>query len=427
MSKGAALEAALNAVWAMEESALERLLAVAARENEVTPEALEAYRAKSLEKADRATVRDGVAVVGVTGPLFRRANLFTALSGASSYDTIRLDLQAAVDDPKVRAIVLNIDSPGGEVNGASELAQAVFDVRGKKPIVSYVGGLCASAAYWIGSSGDLVVASDTALLGSIGAQYAILSQGERPGTKSFRFVSSQSPLKNAAPDTEAGAKGIQAMVDALAQVFVEAVARNRGVATETVLSDFGKGGVFVGQAAVEAGLADSVGSFESVLAALAAGEEVAAPRGQRRSKRASMENATGDTAANSKSETATATATVTTAAPAASAPVDVNAAVAAAMTAERSRIGGLTQLADAHGVASADLNAAIESGSTVEAFALKVASDAKARQGDQLDALKRDETEAPKPDASVRASETKSADALAAEIIAAANLASGKA
>jgi ClpP class serine protease len=170
--KVSALNAALSAVWAMEEQALEVLLAIAAREHDVTPEALEAYAAKSLANSQRGRVRDGVAVLDANGALFRRANIFTAMSGATSYEILRADLQAALDDPAVKAIMLNIDSPGGEVSGTDELAQAIFDARGTKPIVAYVGGTGASAAYWLASAADKVVVSPTAVLGSIGVQVA---------------------------------------------------------------------------------------------------------------------------------------------------------------------------------------------------------------------------------------------------------------
>ncbi len=267
-----ALDAALNAVWAMEERALETLLDVAARENvDVTPEALEAYRAKSLAGTERVGDRDGVAILGVTGPLFKRANLFTAISGASSYDVLRTDLQAALDDPKVNAILLDIDSPGGEVNGGNELAQAIYAARGTKPIVAYVGGTGASMAYWIASSASKVVVDPTAILGSIGTQVAFAERAPAAGEKRYRFVSTQSPNKNPDPGTDAFDKSVQSTIDALSAVFIDAVARNRGVTVAAVLSGFGKGGTFVGQMAVDAGLADSVGDFEGVLAELSAG------------------------------------------------------------------------------------------------------------------------------------------------------------
>lgn len=265
------LDVALNAAWAMEEAPLRGLLEIAAREHEVTPEALEAYRAKSLEAAERATFRDGVAILDVRGPLFKRANLFTAMSGATSYDMLRRDLQAALDNPDVRGILLNVDSPGGEASGTGELATAILQARGKKRIVAYAGDLAASAGYWLASAADRIIVGEGAALGSIGVRAAYADTTARDaarGIKTVEFVSSQSPFKRADLKSGDGRARIQSRVDALAQVFVEAVAKNRGVSVAKVLDSFGKGDVLLGKAAIAAGMADDVGTFESVLATL---------------------------------------------------------------------------------------------------------------------------------------------------------------
>jgi ClpP class serine protease len=139
--------------------------------------------------------------------------------------------------------------------------------------------MAASAGYWIASGATEVVVDPTALLGSIGAQMALRTSEDPKGVTTYKFVSSQSPMKNADPASKEGAEHLQGIVDAMAQVFVEDVARNRGVATETVLSDFGKGGIFVGKDAVTAGLADRVGNFEGVLAELSTGRRMSTGKG----------------------------------------------------------------------------------------------------------------------------------------------------
>jgi len=270
MTKFSALAAALGAVWAMEENTLATVLSIAAREHDVTVEALEAYRAKSLDRAEQATVRDGVAIISATGPMMKRANLFAAMSGATSYDILARDLTVARDNPKVKAAILNIDSGGGEVSGAGELASMIKAFAAEKPIVAYVNGMGASAAYWLASAADEIVVDPTAVLGSIGARMAIRKSDDPKGSTTFEFVSSQSPMKAADPATKEGAEHLQGIVDAMGRVLVAAVAENRGRSIDTILSDFGKGGMFVGQGAVTAGLADRVGTFEGVLAELSA-------------------------------------------------------------------------------------------------------------------------------------------------------------
>ena len=348
-----------------------------------------------------------MAIIDVIGATFKRANLFTAMSGATSYEIIRADFQAAIDDPKVKGIMLNIDSPGGEASGTGELAAAVAAARGKKPITAYVGGMGASAGYWLASAADRVVIDSQAILGSIGVQWAM--KGDAPESdktaKTYTFISSQSPLKNASPETEAGAKQLQSAVDAMAAVFYEAVAMNRGVDIETALNNFGKGGIFVGKDAVKAGLADELGSFESVLAELSAGRKGAKSPSPRNGRTTMSENIE----------------------PAAEAAVIDNSkaigdAVSAALAAERTRTAGLDRIASAHAVDAAVLAKAKEDGTDVATFALAVADLAVAKTAEAgktvIAALKTDEEAAAQAAASL-ADEGESDDAIAARIAAA--------
>lgn len=265
-----ALDAVLANAWAIQDGWLETIASIAEREHEYAGnlEALEKKLGRPLANSYDVTVRDGIATIPVSGPLFRHASLFTMLSGATSYDLLARDFTAAVDDPSIRGIVLHIDSPGGEVNGASELAQMIAAARGTKPIVAYAGGSMASAAYWIGSAADRLVAANTAMIGSIGAQMGMTVRDARAGEKSYRFVSSQSPNKNASPESESGALQLQALVDDIAKVFIETVAGNRGISAETVLQNYGQGAVFLAEKALSNGMIDAVGTYEGVLASL---------------------------------------------------------------------------------------------------------------------------------------------------------------
>lgn len=266
-----AYDLAVSAPWAMLPERVEELLAIAGREHD--PEALEAYRSARHDRAERMTVRDGIAILDIAGPLFKRANLFVNYSGATSYEILRRDLQAALDDSLVTAIVLNVDSPGGEANGCDELAAAIFNARAKKPITAFVSGFACSGAYWIASAAQRIVVSDLATLGSIGVVLAVTDRrkaDERAGISRVEFVSSQSPGKRPDVETDEGKRRVQKMVDDLGAVFVEAVAKHRKVSVETVISKFGKGGVEVGANAVKLGMADAVGQFEGVVRALGA-------------------------------------------------------------------------------------------------------------------------------------------------------------
>ncbi len=247
--------------WAITSSALTTILDIAARQN-APPEAVAAKLGRELQNSYRLEMRDGIAVLPVVGPLFRYANLFTQVSGASSYELLAKDFTQAVENPDVKAIILNIDSPGGEVNGCAEFADMIHEARGVKPIIAYASGDAASGAYWIAAAADEIVVSKTSALGSIGV--VGVYRGNK-GEDAVEVVSSQSPYKRLDPDTDDGRARLQKCIDAMADVFVDAVAKYRSVASSHVQNHYGSGDVFIGDAAVKQGLADRIGSFEKLL------------------------------------------------------------------------------------------------------------------------------------------------------------------
>lgn len=256
-----AIDLILAQPWAIQPDSLETICRISLRENE-SVEAVAAKLGRPLENTHEVTHRDGVAIVPVSGPIFRRANIFTRISGATSIDTLATDFTAAVTDPEVSAIVLEIDSPGGQVTGINEFAGMIKSARGIKPIIAYVGGMGASAAYWIASAADSIVLDASASVGSIGV-VAAFDAPEKDN--SIEIVSNQSPDKRLDVSTDKGKAKIQAHVDRLADVFVEFVADARNESVDTVLANFGKGGVLVGSDAVDVGMADAVGSLEGVI------------------------------------------------------------------------------------------------------------------------------------------------------------------
>ena len=237
-------------------------MAEIARENRKTPEAIAREMGKDMKDTNAASIRDGVAVIKVSGTLFRYANLMTRICGATSYELLAQDFNKAVQSPQIKGILLDIDSPGGEVNGCSELSDMIYQARGAKPIIAYASGACCSGAYWIASACDKILAADTAILGSIGVVSIFEKDDE---DKTIEIVSSQSPNKRPNINTEEGKAKIQARVDELAEVFIAKVARNRGITAADVVKNFGAGDVSVGKSAVRSGLADGLSSFEAII------------------------------------------------------------------------------------------------------------------------------------------------------------------
>lgn len=250
-----------NTPWAITAEELERLSTIAAREND-PPEAVAARLGRPLENTRRVTERDGTAVIPITGPIFRRANLFTEVSGATSVEILATDIQAAIDSPSIDRLVLEIDSPGGQATGIGDLAALIRS--SPKPVTAFVEGIAASAAYWLASAAGRIVASPNAMLGSIGVVASFKPENAKDAPT--KIISSQSPLKQAGPDTEPGRAEIQRVVDDLAAVFIGDVAAYRNTDPETVATAFGRGGMLVGAKAVAAGMADDVGTLETLLA-----------------------------------------------------------------------------------------------------------------------------------------------------------------
>jgi HK97 family phage major capsid protein len=269
-----ALEMALGVPWAITPEGLETILLVAARMNE-SPELVAQQLGRPLDNTRAVNVRDGVATIDVHGMTFRYANLLTDVSGATSYQILAAEIERARTDPNVRSILLDFDSPGGEVNGCSELAAFIYrgSARfGGKPVTAYVSGMCASAAYWLASATDEIIAADTAQVGGLGCMATFVDESradEQAGVRVIEIISSQTPNKNESPATAAGMAMMKRRVDALAAVFLDAVAVYRGVSAKAVADNYGQGDVLVGTAAVKAGLADRLGTFAGVHAKLA--------------------------------------------------------------------------------------------------------------------------------------------------------------
>lgn len=383
--------------WLIEQASLETILAVAQRFGD--PEALQAKLGRPLDNTRKVSMRDGVAVIPVTGPIFRYANLFTEISGATATGVLAQDIQTALDNPYVRGIVLDINSPGGEATGVNELSKLIYAGRSVKPIKAYGGGLVASGAYWLGAAADEMIIDETAALGSIGVVMSYLDTrkaDEKSDVRRVEIVSSQSPDKRIDPNTDEGRAKVQATVDSLAQVFVAAVAQYRGTTVEKVLADFGRGGVLIGAQAVKAGMADRIGSLESVIAELAGHASTSkrkSPMSNTQQGQVTVSTtddlrkalAAGHTA--DQIQIASADATAIAAARAEGESTGRAAATEDAVKAERKRIGEVHALARKG--FDAELKAAIDNGDSAEKFALALMTAARDR-GITLEAIEKD-------------------------------------
>lgn len=237
------------------------MMEIASRTNDL--EKFEAIHSRQVQSADDRSMLEyvgRVAIINVTGPIFRYANLFTRISGATSSQELA-DAIGEAERSNAEAVVYAFDTPGGDATEIDALADLIANQ--KKPTVAYVGAMAASAGYWLAAAADQVVITKTGLVGSIGVVATLYDSGE--DEKEIEIVSAQSPKKRLKPSSDEGKESVQGLVNKMADVFIESVAKYRGVTAQHVLTEFGQGDVVMGADAVAAGMADRVSDLESIL------------------------------------------------------------------------------------------------------------------------------------------------------------------
>ncbi|MFO0452365.1 MAG: S49 family peptidase [Pseudomonadota bacterium] len=211
----------------------------------------------------------GIAIIPVVGSLVRRTVGLDPASGFTSYAEIAGMVDAALADPSVEGIVLDIDSPGGEAGGVFELGEHIRAVDAVKPVWAVAADSAFSAAYAIGCSASRLVVSRTGGVGSIGVIAMHVDQTARDAQQGYRYTpitagdhkNDFSPHEKLTPDAHAR---LQAEVDRLYGLFVDHVAAMRRLDAGEVRAT--EAGIYFGEDAVTAGLVDAVGSLDAVLA-----------------------------------------------------------------------------------------------------------------------------------------------------------------
>lgn len=230
------------------------------------------------EDADPALLKivGNVGVVAIKGPLVN-ANIpeeYMAWFGVTTYSAIRHAMVAAVENPAVTKILLDINSPGGAVSGMTETADLISQVdKDHKPVHAFADGAMASAAYALGVSAREISNTRSAILGSIGVimthmEYTDKLKADGINATVFRTGKYKALGQPTEKLTEAASDQIQARMDSVYEIFIEHVASQRGVTASKADSTMGQGREFFGQAAVDVGLSDKLSTFEKTLASL---------------------------------------------------------------------------------------------------------------------------------------------------------------
>jgi signal peptide peptidase SppA len=256
--------------WAITESAYTALAERIASYNPTADE-LKAYAGLADDGEEDYEVINGVAIIPISGPISRSASFWSWLFGGTSVQQLNELISLALNDYKVKAILFNVNSPGGTVSGIDALAQTIYGMRQDKPCVAFTDSSMCSAAYWLGCMADVVVTDKTATIGSIGVMYqhADLSKAdEMCGIKRTYMAAGKYKLlgNDAEPLSMEAKQMYQGVLDHTYAVFVDAVAQGREVSVEDVLARMAEGKIFVGQQAVDAGLADAIGTIDDALA-----------------------------------------------------------------------------------------------------------------------------------------------------------------
>lgn len=217
-----------------------------------------------------------VAVIPLAGFLAQKPSLFSMLFGGTSVQAFAREVVSALSDSSVGAVVLDVDSPGGEVFGVPEAAAAIRAARGTKPLLAVANPIAASAAYWLAAQVDEVVVTASGLAGSIGVFAVHVDESKALeqaglGVTLVSYGRRKTEGNAAQPLTEEALAGLQGRVDHFGRLFDTDVAKGRRVSVEKVRADFGEGAVMTADEAVAAGLADRVATLEEIVGKVANG------------------------------------------------------------------------------------------------------------------------------------------------------------
>lgn len=213
-----------------------------------------------------------VAVIPIHGTLVRRTSGLEAVSGLASYTSIAAQLDAALASPDVAAILLDVDSPGGESGGVFDLADRIRAASRIKLVWAVANDMAFSAAYALASAASRVFVARTGGVGSIGVIAMHIDQSVKDAKDGVRYTAvfageRKNDLNPHEPISDEAHAVLKAEVDRVYDLFVETVTRHRGLDADTVRAT--EAGLFFGTEAVAAGLADAVGGFDDALSQLA--------------------------------------------------------------------------------------------------------------------------------------------------------------
>jgi len=237
----------------------------------------------------------GVAIIPVYGVIAPRMNLLSEMSGGTTFEQLTAQLREAMGNKTVKTIVFDVDSPGGNVAGATEFAREVLRARTKKPIIAVAQYTMASCAYWLSAVATEVVAAPSAKVGSIGVYTShddLSAALEQIGIKRTYVSAGKGKIDgNEAEPLSADAEArMQTLVDAAYGLMVNDIVKGRGqgMSTDRVRAEW-QATLYTADEALSLGMIDSIATLDETLSRVMA----AAPDDARAAQQ--MSPPTGDT------------------------------------------------------------------------------------------------------------------------------------
>lgn len=249
------------------------LLEMGMREGRISRADVAAVLGLNQDMPSRTQMVNGLAIVPLVGVLRPKVDGFVRFLGGTAMNVFEQDILRAESDPQVKGTVIYADSPGGSAIGCEEAAQVVYKLRGGKPKVTFVRGMCASACYYIGSAAPRIIASPSSPVGSIGTilvhaefskwfeelgvTHKVITHGKHKGDGN-----QYEPLGKQGEDT------LRGYVEGFGNQFDAAAARHRGVSVAEVRERFGQGKIFMPEEAQKLGMIDGIGTIEDAMGQL---------------------------------------------------------------------------------------------------------------------------------------------------------------
>ncbi len=220
-----------------------------------------------VERSGRSSA-DKIAVISLRGLI---STGVAGNVGDSMVDDLRWQLEQARNDDRVRAVVLDVDSPGGEVTASDMIYNAVVKTRAKKPVVVYMESLAASGGYYVSCGGQYLMANETSITGSIGVIIQTLNYErlfDKIGLASVVFKSGKfkDMLNGARPITPEERDYVQSFVMKIYDKFLGIVAQERHLSAEALRNSIADGRILSGRDALEYKLIDGLGQIEDAFA-----------------------------------------------------------------------------------------------------------------------------------------------------------------